>query len=88
MANTKSAKKAVRSSEKKRVFNVVKENKIKESVKTFKKAVSAGSKDIESSLSKVFSTIDKAVKTKFINKQTAARKKSRLVSMMRKSIPN
>jgi small subunit ribosomal protein S20 len=86
MANTKSAKKAVRSSEKKRVFNVVKENKIKEAVKTFKKAVSTGSKEVESSLSKVFSSIDKAVKTKFINKQTAARKKSRLVSMMRKAV--
>ena len=86
MANTKSAKKAVRSSERKRVYNLAKEHKIKDSVKQFKKAVVSGSKKVEQDLSKVFSALDKAVKTKFVSKKTAARKKSRLVAMMRKAV--
>jgi small subunit ribosomal protein S20 len=86
MANTKSAKKAVRSSEKKRVFNLAKENKIKESVKTFKKSLVSGAKDVEKNLAKAYSSLDKAVKTKFLSKQTASRRKSRLVAMMRKAV--
>lgn len=85
MANTSSAKKAMRSALKKRAFNNAKENKIKEALKGFKKSVATGSKDMEKKLSSVFSAMDKAVKTRFLSKNTVARKKSRLVAMMRKS---
>lgn len=86
MANTRSAQKALRASIRKRKFNVAKENRIKEAVKNFKKSVTAGGKDVEKNLSLVFKALDKAVKTNFVNKHTAARKKSRLVAMMRKTL--
>lgn len=86
MANTKSAKKANRASLHKRVFNQAKENKIRETLKNFKKSVVKEGKDIEANLSKVFSALDKAVKTKFVHKKTAARRKSRLVAMARKAV--
>lgn len=86
MANTRSAKKAFRASMRKRKFNLAKENRIKEAVKNFKKSVTTGAKDVENQLAKVYKSFDKAVKTNFIHKKTAARKKSRLVAMMRKAL--
>ncbi len=79
MAITSSAKKAHRASLKKREFNVVRAKALKDSVKGAKKAMTP------ESLSKAFQAIDKAAKRGIIKKNTAARKKSRLVAQVRKA---
>ncbi len=86
MPNTKSAKKAMRSSLKKQGFNLEKKFKIKNALKDARKAISMGVKDTQPILSKVFSTLDKAVKTKFIHKNRANRKKSRIAKMFAKLV--
>ncbi len=79
MAITKSAKKRIKSSENKRVFNMRRSRAMKDVVKKFRKAVAAGdektAKEMEPTLHKA---IDKAAKRGVIKENTAARKKSRL----------
>jgi len=85
MAITKSAKKAARSSLNKRVFNLRRISAMKSVVKETKKLVIA--KDAEGAkknLSAAYKAIDKALKRGVIKKNTAARKKSRLVKMIKK----
>jgi small subunit ribosomal protein S20 len=79
MAITKSAKKAHRASLRRRVFNVRRKRALVSSVKDAKKATSA------ESLSKAYQAIDKAAKRGIIKKNTAARKKSRLVKALRRA---
>lgn len=58
---------------------------MRDTVKTFKKLVVAKKVDeAETSLPSLYKAIDKAAKRGVIKKNTAARKKSRLVAMMRK----
>ncbi len=79
MAIIKSAKKRIRSSEKKRVFNLRRVRKMKEEIKNFLKLIVAKNiKEAEKMLPNVYKAIDKAVKRGVIKKNTAARKKSRL----------
>jgi small subunit ribosomal protein S20 len=77
MPNTASAKKALRSSLRKREFNNLKKAKIKQAYKSFRKNLVVGAQEATSSLSQVFSALDKAVKSNFITKAKAARRKSR-----------
>lgn len=86
MPNTKSAKKALRSSLKKREFNTISKLKIRNSLKEFRKTIKLNPVEFQPTLSKAFSALDKAVKTNLIHKNTAARKKSRLSKMVVKSI--
>lgn len=86
MPNTKSAKKAQRSSLKKKEYNIISKFKIKNSLKTLRKGLKTSPADYEANLSQVFSAIDKAVKTNLVHKNTAARKKSRLVAFIRRTI--
>lgn len=79
MAITKSAKKAHRASLRKRVFNTRRKRVLIASVKEAKKALSA------ESVSKAYQAIDKALKRGLIKKNTAARKKSRLVKAIRRA---
>jgi small subunit ribosomal protein S20 len=86
MAITKSAKKALRSSKRKRVFNARKKDQVYKTVKKFKKLV-AGKNTVEAEkmfpqIQKVF---DKAAKTGLIKKKTASRKKARLSKMVAKA---
>lgn len=76
MPITKSAKKALRQSEKKRLQNNRNKRDMKDSLKEFKVAVAADPKEAEKIVPKVYKTIDKAAKKKVISKNTAARKKS------------
>lgn len=79
MAITSSAKKAIRSSEKKRVFNLRRKDAMKDVSKSLMKAIHA--KDTtaaEKLLPSAFKAIDKAKKRGVIKANTAARKKSRL----------
>lgn len=78
MPNTKSAKKALRGSERKRKFNKVRQYKIKNALKDLRKMVAEGSKDVANGLSKVYSEMDKAVKTNLLPKARVDRRKSRL----------
>lgn len=87
MAITKSAKKAIRSSARKRVFNVRRKVALKAEVKEVKKLVAAKDvKGAEKHLPTAYKAIDKAVKTGLIKKNAAARKKSRLVALIKRSV--
>ena len=85
MPITRSAKKALRTSLKKRVFNQKRKTKALESVKALKKLVAKGDKKAAQALmSSVQKALDKAVKGKTLNKNTASRKKSRLSKLIKK----
>jgi small subunit ribosomal protein S20 len=86
MAITSSAKKAIRSSAKKRVFNLRRKDAMKDTTKSLTKALVA--KDVagaEKLLPSAFATIDKAKKRGVIKANTAARKKSRLALAIRRA---
>lgn len=81
----KSAKKALRQSEKRKVRNLRRKRDIKETTKKLKKSIEA--KNIEEAkqlLINTYKTLDKAVKTGIIKKNTANRKKSRLTKALNK----
>lgn len=79
MAITKGAKKAHRSSLKKRVFNQRRKNAMTDAVKEVRKLMAAGKKDEAAKLlPAAYKAIDKAMKRGVIKANTAARKKSRL----------
>jgi small subunit ribosomal protein S20 len=79
MPITKSAKKALRSSKNKRVFNLKRKNELNSVSKEYKKLVSSGKKEEATKmLPKLQQAIDKAMKRGVIKKNTANRKKSRL----------
>jgi small subunit ribosomal protein S20 len=85
MAITKGAKKAVRTSERKRVFNLRRTTAMREVVKSIRKTAGAG--DVASAkalLPKAYQAIDKAAKRGVIKANTAARKKARLAATIKK----
>lgn len=86
MPITSSAKKALRASARKRVFNTRRRSTMQDAVKTVKKLV-ADKKGTEAakSLSEAYQAIDKAAKTGLIKKNTASRKKSRLAALFKKA---
>jgi len=85
MPITKSAKKALRGSVRKKVFNDRKKRAIKSVLKEIgKSSASKDKKQAESLLSQAYKAIDKATKTGVIKKNTANRKKSRLVKAINK----
>jgi small subunit ribosomal protein S20 len=86
MAITKNAKKAVRTSERKRVYNLRRTTAMREVVKSVKKAAAAANtEEAKTLLPKAYKAIDKAAKRGVIKANTAARKKSRLVAAIKKS---
>lgn len=85
MAITKGAKKAIRSSERKRVFNVRRKGAMNDSVKEVKKLIVGGAKaEASKLLPAAYKAIDKAKKRGVIKANTAARKKSRLAAAIKK----
>lgn len=85
MPITSSAKKALRASKRKRVFNTVRKDAMKEGLKEIKKLAASGKKaEAEKMLAGVSQAIDKAAKTGVIKKNTASRKKSRLAKLLKK----
>jgi len=85
MAITKGAKKAVRSSERKRVYNLRRTTAMRDVVKSVRKTATGG--DVASAkalLPKAYAAIDKAAKRGVIKANTAARKKSRLVAAIKR----
>lgn len=86
MPITRSAKKALRSSSRKRVFNLRRKRTLADAVKNVQKHIAGKEmKDAEKSLSGVYKAIDKARKRGIIKKNTAARKKSRLARAINRS---
>lgn len=84
MAITTSAKKAERASRRRRVFNVRRKGAMKDATKDVKKTIASGKPaEAEKLLSAAYKAIDKAMKRGLIKKNTAARKKSRLVKAIR-----
>ena len=85
MSITRGAKKAHRSSLRKREFNLRRKSNVSKSVKSLKKLVAAGKKkEAEAMMREVQSAFDKAVKGKTLKKNTAARKKSSLSKLIKK----
>lgn len=86
MPITKSAKKALRQSLKRRDRNLLYKNKMKIPIKEVKKLVFQ--KKIEEAkklLPKIYKALDKAGKVGVIKLRTAARKKSRITKLVNKS---
>lgn len=79
MAIIKSAKKAIRSSARKRVFNVRRQKAMKDAMKAFLQ------KPSEKLLPAAYQAIDKAAKRGIIKKANAARKKARLAKLIKKT---
>lgn len=77
MAIIKSAKKAHRQAQRRRVVNLRRTRAMKDSVADFRKLL-AGKGDAAASLPTLYQAIDKAVKGGIIKQNTGARMKSRL----------
>lgn len=85
MPITTSAKKALRVSKRKRVFNMRRKNTLDTSVKAVKKLAASGDKDgALKLLPAAYQAIDKAAKRGIIKKNTAARKKSQVAALFKK----
>ncbi|HEY4505120.1 MAG TPA: 30S ribosomal protein S20 [Candidatus Paceibacterota bacterium] len=86
MPITTSAKKALRAGERKRVFNNTKKDLLNKALKQVKKLVSEKKvKEARTYMSEVQRIIDKSVKTGLLKRNTAARKKSRLMAFIKKA---
>ena len=80
-----SAKKALRQAKKHRVLNLARQKAAKDIVKKIKKMAMAGQKDEAKKLmAQAYQAIDKAARRGVIKKNTAARKKSRLMKLLNK----
>jgi small subunit ribosomal protein S20 len=85
MAITSSAKKAIRNSARKRVFNVRRLGEMRGVIKDMKKLIVEKKKDEATALlPKAYKAIDKTAKRGIIKQNTASRKKSRLVAAINK----
>ena len=86
MPITQSAKKAVRSTEKKRVANIRRIHTVRDTEKEIKKLIHAGKTDeAKAKLPEVYKALDKAAKMNTIKKNNASRKKSRLSAFIKKA---
>lgn len=86
MAILKQAKKAMRSSARKRVFNVRRIRTMKDVTKELRELAAAGqTKEAKAKLASAYKAIDKAAKRGVIKKNAAARKKSRLSALVKRS---
>jgi small subunit ribosomal protein S20 len=84
MALIKSAKKAIRQSARKRVQNLRRSRAIHDTVKAARGTKGMDRKQQDEALRVAYQAIDKALKRGVIKKNTAARKKSRLVKLLKK----
>lgn len=79
MANTKSALKAMRQSERRRVRNRVIRSRTRTMVKKARVAIDAAEPQTEEALRQAISALDRAVTKGVIHRNNAARRKARLV---------
>jgi small subunit ribosomal protein S20 len=86
MAITSSAKKALRSSKRKAVYNAIRKDAIKNITKKIKRLVTEGNiKEAKALIPQAQKALDKAVKTNLIKANAASRKKSRLSAFVKKA---
>ncbi len=85
MANIKAAIKYIRKSRKNRIRNLAVKKNIKDLLKNAKKAIAAKAKDAKDKVAAAVSAIDKAAENGRMHKNTAARKKSRLIAKLNAS---
>lgn len=86
MAITSSAKKAIRTSARKRDFNLRRKKAIDDLTKKVRKFIASGkASEAKAILPQVYQAIDKATKTKFLKANTASRMKSRLTAYINKN---
>ena len=79
MANTYSALKRVRQTERRTLYNRKNKSRLRSQIRAMRRAIQdKDSKKAEGLLPETFSIIDRAVKTGIIKKNTAARYKSKL----------
>lgn len=83
MPITKSAKKAIRGSLRKKAFNDARKRAMKEIIKKVEKIAKTSKDEARKMLSIAFATIDKAAQKGVIKKNNAARKKSRLSRLVK-----
>lgn len=83
MPITKSAKKAIRGSLRKRGYNDRKKRAMKDLVKKFERLAKTDKKEALKLLPQAYQVIDKAAKGGVIKKNNAARKKSRLSRLVK-----
>ncbi|MEI8166533.1 MAG: 30S ribosomal protein S20 [Chloroflexales bacterium] len=81
MANTKSAKKRIRSNERKHQRNTVYRSRVKTLVKKAEQSIFGGTPDA-ATIREAISTLDKAAVKGIIHKNNAARRKSRLMKKL------
>ena len=94
MANNNSAKKRIQIAERNRIQNRTYKSAMRTLIKRCFEACGAYSekpgedakKDIQNSMNDAFSKIDKAVKTGVLHRNTGANQKSRLTSVVKKTI--
>jgi small subunit ribosomal protein S20 len=85
---TKSAKKALKQSKKRRGRNIQRQTIIKKLLKEIKKLVSEKkNEEAKKLLPQIYKLLDKAAKTGLIKKNTVARKKSRITKLIYKGAP-
>jgi small subunit ribosomal protein S20 len=83
MANTKSALKRIRQSEKRRVRNIAVRTGVRTAVKTTRTALTGGTaEEARTSLARAIQLLDKAVTKGVVHRNAAARKKSRLTRQL------
>jgi len=83
MAITRSAKKALRQSKRRKVHNDARTKIMRSAIKGVRVAVGQGI-DAAAQLSAAYKAIDKAAKRGIVKKNTAARKKSRVARLIAK----
>ena len=86
MAITSSAKKAIRSSARKHVFNLRRKDALRDTTKSFLKVLAAkDASGAEKMLPAAYKAIDKAAKRGVIKSNTADRKKARLAAALKRA---
>lgn len=86
MANTKSAIKRMRQSEKRRLRNRAVRSKVRTTLKAARSAVATKAQTAQTSVSDAVRALDKAVAKGVLHGNTVARKKSRLVKQLAASL--
>ena len=86
MPITSSAKKALRASKKKRVFNLRRKNTIEKGLKEFRRLVTAKNvAEATKLVPAIYQALDKAVKTGLIKANNASRTKSRVMAALKRA---
>lgn len=87
MANSAQARKRARQAAKRNVHNASQRSALRTAIKTARKAIAAGDKEIATSVfQKAVSVIDRIADKKRIHKNKAARHKSRLAAALKAMI--